>query len=65
MNAPELLSTALINLASLERHVPKLDRPIYLVAVEQIELARAALVAEAQAPAPYRPRASFQPLFDD
>lgn len=48
MTPSDLLSAALHNLASLEHHVPKRDRPIYLVVAEQIEQARAMLQAEAR-----------------
>jgi len=65
MTAQDLLTAALTNLASLEHHVPKLDRLIYLAAIEQIEQARAGLAGQAQAPAPYQPLASFQPVMED
>lgn len=66
MNALELLSAALTNLECLEHHLPNRDRSIYLMAVEQIEQARVTLSPYPPSEAaPYRPRASFQPLMDD
>lgn len=66
MNPAELLSAALTNLASLEHHVPKPNRLIYRLVLVQIEQARVALSPYPPSEAaPYRPRASFQPLMDD
>lgn len=58
----DLLTAALTNLESLEHHVPKLDRPIYLMAVEQIKEARTRLseYRPLHAPTPFA-----QPAYDD